>query len=236
MLFTFFTPLLTILLLGLSRGAVQAAMCEPLVDPTPNSSCYDKDLRPNFGGKTDNIYFGVHVYEIGPLSESTMSLSSDLYVRMYWTDERLTAMAERLSENVSDDDTIMVKGHYADAIWRPNIFFVDSMEESTPAELSKSKITLLKTDGRVLSSTRVVIKTRCPLDLSMFPVDSQNCPICFSSYMYNDKEQLIQWLPDNVEMRDTLQHTATFEIDPQLEHSTNVKEWGEGESSTTHLL
>ena len=46
--------------------------------------------------------------------------------------------------------------------------------------------------------------------------------------MYNDAEQQVYWLDDNVEMDDTLSSTATFFIDPQLKHDTKVNSWSEG--------
>ncbi|XP_063729135.1 gamma-aminobutyric acid receptor subunit rho-1-like isoform X2 [Symsagittifera roscoffensis] len=224
--------LLLEILLACVAKSVSGGTCEKLVDNTANSTCYDKDLRPLFGAAADFIGFGIHVYQIGPISESSMSMSSDLYVRAFWNDHRLTAMAKRLSSNESADATVIVKGHYAAAIWRPNIYFVDAVEEDTPSEVSQSKITLLKTNGDVLSSTRILIKTRCPLQLGMFPLDTQECPICFSSYMYNDAEQQVYWLDDNVEMDDTLSSTATFFIDPQLKHDTKVNSWSEGANTT----
>ena len=71
---------------------------------------------------------------------SFQSMSADIYLRAYWNDSRLQYAADylfnRSSMNRSNDTEeqpfVNLKGAYADAIWRPNIYFLDSMVENTP--------------------------------------------------------------------------------------------------------
>ncbi|XP_063712205.1 gamma-aminobutyric acid receptor subunit rho-1-like isoform X2 [Symsagittifera roscoffensis] len=107
---------------------------------------YDKDLRPGFlKGETDLVLFGLHIYQIGPLSESDMSMTLDIYLRAYWNDTRLQSAADYLFNRSSDNPNVKppsyvnLKGVYADAIWRPNIYFLDSMLENTPDEYKDSE-------------------------------------------------------------------------------------------------
>ncbi|XP_075249542.1 gamma-aminobutyric acid receptor subunit alpha-6-like isoform X2 [Convolutriloba macropyga] len=198
---------------------------------------YDRDLHPGYhDGTTTRVLFGLYIYQIGPLSESDMSMSADIYLRAYWNDSRLQYAADylfnRSSMNRSNDTEeqpfVNLKGAYADAIWRPNIYFLDSMVENTPAEVSQSSITVLTRSSLVMSSKRVVLKSRCALDLSSFPLDRQKCPLCFSSYEYKDSEQLISWKEYAVDIDKNLNSTATFDIVAQLENETIVQNWGPG--------
>ena len=59
--------------------------------------------------------------------------------------------------------------------------FVSERFKNASAEISQSAITIVTREGEVKASNRVVLKTRCALDLRQFPLDKQMCPICFSS-------------------------------------------------------
>ncbi|XP_063712206.1 gamma-aminobutyric acid receptor subunit rho-1-like isoform X3 [Symsagittifera roscoffensis] len=95
------------------------------------------------------------------------------------------------------------------------------------AEVSQSSITVLTKNSLVMSSKRVVLKSRCALDLRQFPLDRQTCPLCFSSYEYKDSEQLISWKPNAVDIDPNLNSTATFDIVPSLVKETHTQQWGD---------
>ena len=66
-------------------------------------------------------------------------MTADIYLRAFWTDKRLIPVANALfnrTKGLGKTATVNLKGAYAEAIWRPNIYFVDSMLENTPCKFT----------------------------------------------------------------------------------------------------
>lgn len=43
----------------------------------------------------------------------------------------------------------------------------------------------IEPDGRIYTSQRMTVKAMCPMDLAMFPMDSQTCKLGLESYGYD---------------------------------------------------
>ncbi|XP_063718802.1 gamma-aminobutyric acid receptor subunit beta-like isoform X2 [Symsagittifera roscoffensis] len=214
---------------------------------------YNKHLRPNHKGKTDNVTVGIRIYSIGPISETEMTMSFDCYFRLLWKDARLIETARFLiedrkkpktdrkarkhaesiqeevglvinqttttgvpsldtsatkttaaSKNQSEEeakkksgpvDFVLLGEEYAEAIWSPDLFFPDSVDIERPGKgiLSDSSVLVLYLNGDVFRSMRLQVKSRCKMDLTLFPMDVQVCDVCVESYQYHSLDVNISW-------------------------------------------
>ncbi|XP_075241301.1 glycine receptor subunit alpha-2-like isoform X2 [Convolutriloba macropyga] len=195
---------------------------------------YSRDRRPNlFSDKADVCSFDIGIYKIGKISETSMTMNTDLFFRVSWEDKRLN-LSTLVENKQVNRGFVSLAGSEAASLWKPNIYFKDALDESTPNEVSRSQFTRVYVNGTVMQSRRVLLDTRCPLDLSFFPLDSQQCSICFSSYEYDDSEQHIQWKNNDIQILDS-EDTATFVIHPIATRTTTVRYWSNIQANYTTL-
>ena len=64
-------------------------MLDFLVGNGPESTKYDKTLRPNFGGSPVIVGVTINVDSLGPIDEVNMNFRLDLSFRQFWKDTRL---------------------------------------------------------------------------------------------------------------------------------------------------
>ncbi|XP_075261886.1 glycine receptor subunit alpha-2-like [Convolutriloba macropyga] len=230
---------------------------------------YNKHLRPNHKGTTDNVTVGIRIYSIGPISETEMTMSFDCYFRLKWQDVRLVETAKFLIEedsqipnfkysesvreelgillndsvssptttkkgmsrdyegeeegggeskrNQTVEDFVLLGEEYAEAIWSPDLFFPDAVDIERPGMgiLSDSSVLVLYISGEVFRSMRLQVKSRCKLDLTLFPMDVQVCDVCVESYQYHSLDVNVSWGDDLVTLEEDKVRkygTANFDI------------------------
>ncbi|KAL5004479.1 hypothetical protein ScPMuIL_017935 [Solemya velum] len=134
---------------------------------------YNDNVRPYCEtNDTTTLTLDVALRQILDLDEPNQLIKLSLWIRMSWSDCRLTW-------NPSDYDGLESFVSKADRIWIPDLALYDSMEqEIAQIEGSNAKIS---SDGKVQFNFPATTEIRCKVDVKLFPFDRQACPLKFES-------------------------------------------------------
>ncbi|XP_055493553.1 neuronal acetylcholine receptor subunit alpha-10-like [Leucoraja erinacea] len=106
--------------------------------------------------------------------EREQVLTSYLWTRQEWTDE-----LHRWNKSDYDGlETIHVPGRY---LWRPDIVLYNSVDGFSPPADTNVR---LRYDGHLTWDSPAIVHSACPLDIRLFPFDSQRCPLTFGSWSH----------------------------------------------------
>ncbi|VDO46835.1 unnamed protein product [Onchocerca flexuosa] len=109
-----------------------------------------------------------------------MDYALELFYRESWLDQRLHY------EEYFKDEKILLHESYINFLWHPDTFMPNAIASKNPQKHSISHRSLLRlsADGTILYSRRISIVAECPMDLTLFPFDSQLCKLAIESYGY----------------------------------------------------
>ncbi|XP_006753546.1 PREDICTED: gamma-aminobutyric acid receptor subunit alpha-5 [Myotis davidii] len=150
---------------------------------------YDKRLRPGFGEWTTVVNTDILVTSIGPVSDTQMEYTIDVFFRQSWNDERLQFEGPIRSLSLNN----MMAGK----IWTPDTYFHNSKKSVVHNTTTPNKLLRLESDGTLLYTMRLTISADCPMQLYNFPMDEHTCSLKFGSYAYTSEEITYVWLDTN---------------------------------------
>ncbi|KAL5012438.1 hypothetical protein ScPMuIL_010989 [Solemya velum] len=138
---------------------------------------YNDNVRPYCEtNDTTTLTLDVALRQILDLDEPNQLIKLSLWIRMSWSDCRLTW-------NPSDYDGLESFVSKADRIWIPDLALYDSMEqEIAQIEGSNAKIS---SDGKVQFNFPATTEIRCKVDVKLFPFDRQACPLKFGMWIHH---------------------------------------------------
>ncbi|XP_078691684.1 neuronal acetylcholine receptor subunit alpha-10-like [Branchiostoma floridae x Branchiostoma belcheri] len=140
-------------------------------------SNYDKSLRPVKSASTAvNVDFDISLKQIIELAEKEQTFRINMWLRLYWVDEYLMWNA---SEHGGVDSLTI---HSSD-IWRPDIFLYNNIAETYGIIDAITDVTVTSA-GRVTYLQPAIFTSSCPVDISRFPFDKQECILEFGSWVY----------------------------------------------------
>ncbi|VDO24467.1 unnamed protein product [Brugia timori] len=154
---------------------------------------YDHRKEPeNDDGEAVIINVSIVVSNIRAVSEVTMDYALELFYRESWLDKRLRY------QNHFKDRKISLHESYINFLWHPDTFMPNAVASKNPQKHSISHRSLLRLseDGTVLYSRRISIVAECPMDLTLFPFDSQLCKLGIESYGYTADRVRYSWSKD----------------------------------------
>ncbi|KAK0393358.1 hypothetical protein QR680_000169 [Steinernema hermaphroditum] len=158
---------------------------------------YDHRQCPENEGESVDIEVSIVVSNIRAVSEVTMDYALELFYRESWVDNRLD-YDKALFKNKSE---IALHESYTNFLWHPDTFMPNAIASKNPQKQSISHRSLLrlKEKGHVLYSRRISIVAECPMDLTLFPFDSQVCKLGIESYGYTADQVRYKWSKNNIE-------------------------------------
>ncbi|CAH3172375.1 unnamed protein product [Porites evermanni] len=133
---------------------------------------YDKNERPEAGGKPVKVYLSMAIQSFTNIKESNMEFTTSMYLRQEWKDWRL---AHRL------DGSLPVKGKDTEDIWRPDTYFTNNNDYKL---YQNNQLALISKYGDVYYSARLFVVASCRMYLHKFPMDVQKCSIILESFAY----------------------------------------------------
>uniref|UniRef100_A0A914SHA0 Neurotransmitter-gated ion-channel ligand-binding domain-containing protein n=1 Tax=Parascaris equorum TaxID=6256 RepID=A0A914SHA0_PAREQ len=119
----------------------------------------------------------------------------ELFYRESWLDERLKYDKTRFKNKTE----IALHESYTNFLWHPDTFMPNAVASKNPQKQSISHRSLLRLSetGHVLYSRRISIVAECPMDLTLFPFDSQTCKLGIESYGYTADQVRYIWSHDH---------------------------------------
>ncbi|CAI2348292.1 unnamed protein product [Caenorhabditis sp. 36 PRJEB53466] len=163
---------------------INTALLSSVLDRLTNRTTYDKRLRPRYGEKPVDVGITIHVSSISAVSEVDMDFTLDFYMRQTWQDPRLAfgTLDLGLSKEI---DSLTVGVDYLEKLWKPDTFFPNEKKSFFHLATTHNSFLRIDSDGTVYTSQRLTVTATCPMDLKLFPMDSQHCKLEIESYGYS---------------------------------------------------
>ncbi|XP_048186590.1 neuronal acetylcholine receptor subunit alpha-6 isoform X1 [Perognathus longimembris pacificus] len=155
---------------------------------------YNRFIRPveNVSDPV-TVHFEVAITQLANVDEVNQIMETNLWLRHIWNDYRL-----RWDPMEYDDiETLRVP---ADKIWKPDIVLYNNAVGDFQVE-GRTKA-LLKYNGMITWTPPAVFKSSCPMDITFFPFDHQNCSLKFGSWTYDKAEIDLLIIGSKVDMND----------------------------------
>ncbi|XP_061742024.1 gamma-aminobutyric acid receptor subunit alpha-2 isoform X2 [Nerophis ophidion] len=146
---------------------------------------YDNRLRPGLGDRETEVKTDIYVTSFGPVSDTDMEYTVDVFFRQSWKDERLKFHGPM---NILPLNNLM-----ASKIWTPDTFFHNGKKSVAHNMTMPNKLLRIMEDGTLLYTMRLTVQAECPMHLEDFPMDSHSCPLKFGSYAYTKTEVTYIW-------------------------------------------
>lgn len=168
-----------------------------------NASGYDKRIRPHFDENVPEVVeVQIFLTELGPFNDVTMDFQAEMFMRLYWTDDRLKWNASDIWHDAAshEDDILELPDDMFEDFWKPDIFFRNSKEASTHDVTQPNRMFFVKQNGEVTQSERVSVTTHCFYQLKWYPFDNQKCGFDIESYKFTTSQMVLRWKTDGEPM------------------------------------
>jgi len=153
-----------------------------------NTSRYDADTRPNFeSGKVDDVDVSLYIFSLDSINEINMEYKVKAYLRMQWTDPRLSY------KSTYDCDMLKIDERHVKKIWVPDLIFLNEKSGAFHQLTIPNKLARIYPNGTVQSSMRLSVVLQCSMDLRDFPLDSQKCLMEMMSWAYDNTDINLRW-------------------------------------------
>ncbi|XP_039622453.1 gamma-aminobutyric acid receptor subunit alpha-3 [Polypterus senegalus] len=146
---------------------------------------YDNRLRPGLGESVTKVATDIYVTSFGPVSDTDMEYTIDVFFRQRWNDERLKFNGPM--------KILPLNNLLASNIWTPDTFFHNGKKSVAHNMTTPNKLLRLTENGTLLYTMRLTIHAECPMHLEDFPMDAHACPLKFGSYAYTNSEVVYTW-------------------------------------------
>ncbi|KAK1167332.1 gamma-aminobutyric acid receptor subunit alpha-3 [Acipenser oxyrinchus oxyrinchus] len=146
---------------------------------------YDNRLRPGLGESVTEVETDIYVTSFGPVSDTDMEYTIDVFFRQRWRDERLKFDGPM--------KILPLNNLLASKIWTPDTFFHNGKKSVAHNMTTPNKLLRLVDNGTLLYTMRLTIHAECPMHLEDFPMDTHACPLKFGSYAYTNSEVVYIW-------------------------------------------
>ncbi|XP_061033272.1 neuronal acetylcholine receptor subunit alpha-6 isoform X1 [Eubalaena glacialis] len=139
------------------------------------------------------VHFEVAITQLADVDEVNQIMETNLWLRHIWNDYKLRW------DPVEYDgiETLRVP---VEKIWKPDIVLYNNAVGDFQVK-GKTKA-LLKYDGMITWTPPAIFKSSCPMDITFFPFDHQNCSLKFGSWTYDKAEIDLLIIGSKVDMND----------------------------------
>ncbi|XP_005514219.1 neuronal acetylcholine receptor subunit alpha-6 isoform X1 [Columba livia] len=157
-------------------------------------SQYNQFIRPveNVSDPV-TVYFEVAITQLTNVDEVNQIMETNLWLRHIWNDYKLRW-------DPREYDSIEFVRVPADKIWKPDIVLYNNAVGDFQVE-GKTKA-LLRYDGMITWTPPAIFKSSCPMDITFFPFDHQNCSLKFGSWTYDKAKIDLLIIGSKVDMND----------------------------------
>ena len=145
---------------------------------------YQRSVDPVSAGQNGpvEVRFTSTVTKINSFDTKRQTYQLNMYYRQAWLDQRLAWENTSQYANCTQDWLTHVN---PDSLWKPDTFFSNANKIVSPGD---EEYILVKRNGDVLWSKRIVITLFCGMDFYFFPYDRQECITSMESFGYSPEE------------------------------------------------
>ncbi|XP_067661218.1 neuronal acetylcholine receptor subunit beta-3-like [Haliotis asinina] len=142
---------------------------------------YLKDERPVCDGNDTSVHMDLSLRQLINLDDTAQVLTTNVWVRLNWTDCRLTWDSTRFNGT----DVIYVSAAH---VWTPDLTLYDDTTYGNSVGMSERAFYKLSVtnEGRVSQTFPSVINSICGVDTTYFPFDRQQCSLQFGLWVHDD--------------------------------------------------
>ncbi|TKS72032.1 Glycine receptor subunit beta [Collichthys lucidus] len=163
---------------------------------------YDPRIRPNFKGGLNWVLVvaGLVGVEAGlaeeDAGEDALCVADDvdgvdyrvnIFLRQRWNDPRLKLPQDFKSDSLTVDPKMFK------CLWKPDLFFANEKSANFHDVTQENILLFIFRNGDVLISMRLSVTLSCPLDLTLFPMDTQRCKMQLESFGYTTDDLQFMW-------------------------------------------
>lgn len=165
-----------------------------ILDDILSEKTYDPRIRPSALNSSDGPTFikvNLMIRSIDKIDDVKMEFSVQITFRQKWFDDRLQ-FAHKVSPAMKDKIkylTITEPGK----VWMPDTFFRNERFGRMHNVLVPNLYIRIYADGLVLFSIRVSLTLSCPMNLKLYPLDRQMCPMQIASYGWATDDLVYLW-------------------------------------------
>uniref|UniRef100_A0A6C0EHZ4 Neurotransmitter-gated ion-channel ligand-binding domain-containing protein n=1 Tax=viral metagenome TaxID=1070528 RepID=A0A6C0EHZ4_9ZZZZ len=158
---------------------------------------YQKDTRPvkNVSHPL-NVDMGLAIQTLEQFNQKTETIKLNIWFRMNWYNAYLNW------ENKSDEYQIDVIDVSPNTVWTPDIELINAA--ALPEIYTLKGGMMLYKDGGCMWSRPGIFMFSCPLDLHLFPFDTQVCSLTFSSWIFSNRYLVLKPYDDESKAVDIL--------------------------------
>lgn len=186
---------------------------------------YNIHERPSEIKQTEvSVY--MKVLAINSVDVLKMEYSTDVLLRQEWLDERLTW--ETIPRFASYNKSIGSPS-LKDSVWLPDLFFRNGKKGYVHSMTLPNYLMRLNSNGMLLYSQKITMRFSCQMNLSTFPMDSQECIMDIGSYGYTLDQLKFVWrqkepiiIADNIQIPEFNPSTDPTTFDCSREAGTST--------------
>ncbi|CAI2353229.1 unnamed protein product [Caenorhabditis sp. 36 PRJEB53466] len=139
-------------------------------------------------GKRTDVHVAVYIESMSSFKAQSMDFEVDMYLAMGWFDRRL-------AHNCTHPILVTSK-FIADRIWYPDLYFVNSKYAYLQEVTTPNLMVVVYPDGLIFKTMRLDVTLSCMMDLKLFPLDYQECPLTIQSFAYIEQIVNLTWRDD----------------------------------------
>ncbi|KAI1290952.1 Glycine receptor subunit alpha-3 [Halotydeus destructor] len=149
---------------------------------------YDATLVPkSASGKPVNVKTEIAVLNIRSFKEADLTYTLDIFLNLYWNDNRLTGPDSNM------EDGLILDSSWKSKIWKPSINFKNSVANRLLTSLEPLVHMTIYNKTNVRLSSRLSLDLLCEMDFKYYPHDKQTCFLDVMSFTYNNKSVTLEW-------------------------------------------
>jgi len=164
----------------------------------------DSKIRPNAGGDPVDVAVSFHIVSFGSINEVDMDYTMDIFLRQSWNDVRMTF------EGRTKPVTVPAKS--VDRMWLPDIFFPNEKSASLHHITVPNTLMKIWPNGTIMHSVRITLTLSCPMILTHFPLDSQQCYFKVESYGHETSDLTLHWAEEGAVELDEEMRLPQFDL------------------------
>ncbi|XP_068708930.1 gamma-aminobutyric acid receptor subunit beta-2-like isoform X2 [Montipora foliosa] len=142
----------------------------------------------------------------------------DIFMRQWWTDPRFKNNYS-VPFNMAADPTKL--------FWTLDTYFWNVKDAKYHYVTRENMRVKISPDGEIYYSTRITLTAQCDMDLRLYPMDTQYCPLIIESYAYTTADVDYRWKGGNNQgieiVTDEMAQFDLLDVKTRTKSQTNSK-------------